>query len=301
MSKLVLIDGNAILHRAYHALPGSLTTKDGQPINAVYGFVSMLLRVVTDLKPTHIAVAFDTAKPTFRHVEYIGYQANRPRTESELSSQFEVCYKVLGSMNIPIFSLAGFEADDVIGTISHQVKNIDEVVIVTGDRDILQLVDESRNIKIYMPIKGLTDAKLYGEAETIERLGVKPSQIIDYKALVGDPSDNYPGVAGIGPKTAIALIEKYRDVDNIYKHLGEISEKVAKKLAEGAESAGMSRKLATIVKDVPITFKIEEAAKWDVDSSDTLKLFEKIGFKTLTKRVKEVGEQIDREKQLTLI
>lgn len=301
MSKLILFDGNAVLHRAYHALPSNLTTNSGQPINAVYGFVSMLLRVVQDLKPTHIAVAFDTAKPTFRHAEYVGYQAQRPRTDSELSSQFEICYKVLASMNIPIYKLERFEADDVIGTIAHQVKGINEVVIVTGDRDILQLVDDKKNIKVYMPVKGLTDAKLYGEAETVERMGVKPSQIIDYKALVGDPSDNYPGVSGIGPKTANNLIEKYNDVDNIYKHLGEIPEKTSKKLAVGAESAGMSRKLATIVKEVPITFKIEDAARWDVDDTKALKLFEEIGFKTLTKRVKEVGEQIDREKQMTLI
>lgn len=301
MTKLVLIDGNAILHRAYHALPPNLTTSSGQPINAVYGFVSMLLRVITDLKPTHIAVAFDTAKPTFRHAEYVGYQAHRPRTDSQLSSQFEIAYKVLDAMNIPVYKLVGFEADDVIGTISHQVKGIDEVVIVTGDRDILQLVDDKENIKVYMPIRGLTDAKLYGEKETFERMGVKPSQIIDYKALVGDPSDNYPGVTGIGPKTANGLIEKYGNVDDIYKHLGDIPEKTAKKLAEGAEAAGISRKLATIVKDVPITFKIGDANHWDVDSDKTLKLFEEIGFKTLTKRVKGVGSQIDKEKQMTLL
>lgn len=296
-----MIDGNAVLHRAYHALPSSLTTKNGQPINAVYGFVSMLLRVIQDLKPTHVVVAFDTAKPTFRHAEYVGYQAQRPRTDSELSSQFEVCYSVLEAMNIPIYKMERFEADDVIGTIAYQLKGVDEVVIVTGDRDILQLVDDDKNIKVYMPIRGLTDAKLYGEKETVERMGIKPSQIIDYKALVGDPSDNYPGVSGIGPKTAIGLIEKYGDVDTIYKHLGEIAEKTSKKLAIGAEAAGVSRKLATIVKDVPITFKLEEAAKWDVDSDQTLKAFEKIGFRTLTKRVKEVGTQIDKEKQMQLI
>lgn len=296
-----MIDGNAILHRAYHALPQNLTTKSGQPINAVYGFVSMLLRVVGDLKPTHVAVAFDTAKPTFRHAEYVGYQAHRPRTDSELSSQFEICYKVLDAMNIPTYKLAGFEADDVLGTIAHQVKGIDEVVIVTGDRDILQLVDDKENIKVYMPIRGLTDAKLYGEKETMERMGVPPIQIIDYKALVGDASDNYPGVAGIGPKTAISLIEKYNSLENIYKKLGEIAPKTSKKLAEGAESAGMSKKLATIVTDVPITFKIEDASRWDVDNDETLKVFEEIGFRTLTKRVKEVGSQIDKEKQMALI
>ena len=299
MTKLVLIDGNAIIHRAYHALPSTLTNKAGDPINAVYGFVSMLLRVITDLKPTHIAVAFDTAKPTFRHVEYVGYQANRPRTDSELSSQFEITYKVLEAMNIPIYKLEGFEADDVIGTIAFQLKDIDQVVIVTGDRDILQLV--GGKIKVYMPVKSLIDAKLYGEADVVERMGVTPSRIIDYKALVGDASDNYFGVSGIGPKTAIGLIEKYGDVDNIYKHLSDLPEKTSKKLAEGAESAGLSRKLATIVTDVPITFKIDDAGKWDVDGEKLLKFFEELGFKTLTKRVKEVGGLIDKEKQMTLL
>jgi len=299
VSKLVLIDGNAILHRAYHALPSSLTTKAGEPINAVYGFVSMLLRVITDLKPTHVAVAFDTAKPTFRHVEYVGYQANRPRTDSELSSQFEITYKVLEAMNIPIYKLEGFEADDVLGTIAYQLKNIDQVVIVTGDRDILQLV--GGKVKVYMPVKSLVDAKLYGESDVVGRMGVKPDKIVDYKALVGDPSDNYFGVSGIGPKTAIGLIDKYGGVDNIYKHLGEITEKTSRKLAEGAESAGLSKKLATIVTDVPITYKIEDSAKWDVDGDKVLKFFEELGFKTLTKRVKEVGELIDQEKQLKLI
>ncbi|MEK7498079.1 MAG: 5'-3' exonuclease H3TH domain-containing protein [Patescibacteria group bacterium] len=299
MIKLVLIDGNAILHRAYHALPPTLTTKTGEPVNAVYGFVSMLLRVIIDLKPTHIAVAFDTAKPTFRHVEYVGYQANRPRTDSELSSQFEITYKVLESMAIPTYKLAGFEADDVLGTIAHQLKNTEEVVIVTGDRDILQLV--GGKIKVYMPVKSLADAKLYGASDVVERMGVGPDKIIDYKALVGDPSDNYFGVSGIGPKTAIGLIEKYGSVDNIYKHLGEIPEKTSKKLAEGAESAGLSRKLATIVTDVPITFKIEDAAGWAVDGERVLKFFEEIGFKTLAKRVIEVGSLIDKEKQMKLI
>lgn len=299
MTKLILIDGNAVLHRAYHALP-PLTSKDGKQINAVYGFISMLLRIITDLKPTHIAVAFDTAKPTFRHAEYVGYQAHRPRTDSELSTQFEIMHKVLDSMNIPIYFLAGYEADDVLGTIAKQTKDMKEVVIVTGDRDILQLVDDKR-VKVFMPVKGLTEGKLYGEAEVMERMGVHPNQIIDYKALVGDPSDNYPGVAGIGPKTAAHLIAEYETVDEIYKNLALIPPKVSKKLAEGIESAGMSKKLATIVTDVPITFHTKDAGIWDIDNKKVLDLFGKLGFKTLTERVKKVGHEIDKEKQMSLI
>src|SRR5581483_3848194 len=188
MKKLVLIDGNAILHRAFHALPSSLTTKNGEPINATYGFVSMLLRIVVDLKPTHIAVAFDTPVETFRKAQYVGYQAQRPRMESELSSQFDKTYKALEAMNIPIYKVERYEADDVIGTIAKQCRDkIDEVVVVTGDRDILQLVDDKK-VFVYMPVKGLTNAKLYDEKAVIERMGLKPSQIVDLKALMGDSS-----------------------------------------------------------------------------------------------------------------
>src|SRR5581483_6301457 len=223
MSKLLLIDGNAILHRSYHALPPNLTSKSGEPINAVYGFVSMLVRIVTDLKPTHIAVCFDTPVETLRKAQYVGYQANRPRLESDLSSQFEMTYKVLDAMNIPIYKKERYEADDVIGTITNQANSlVDEIIVVTGDRDILQLVDDKKHIFIYMPVKGLANMKLYKEVDVIERMGVKAQQIVDYKALAGDASDNYPGVTGIGPKTAIGLLEKYDNLENIYKHLGEI-------------------------------------------------------------------------------
>ncbi len=289
MSKLLLVDGNAVLHRAYHALPSSLTTKSGEPINAVYGFVSMLLKIIEELKPTHIAVCFDTPVETFRKAEYVGYQAHRPRLESDLSGQFEICYKVLDAMNIPIYKLERYEADDVIGTISYQCNSlVGEIVIVTGDRDILQLVDDKKKIKVWMPLQGLSKAKVYSESDVIERMGVKASQIVDYKALAGDSSDNYGGVTGIGPKTATTLLEKYNDLENIYKHINEIPEKVAKKLAVGVESAGMSKKLATIVKDAPITFHLADSANWKLNSDRVMDIFANIGFKTLTARVKQL-------------
>lgn len=308
-AKLVLIDGNAILHRAFHALP-PLTTKRGEPINAVYGLISMLLRVIQDLKPTHIAVCFDEAEPTFRHKEFAGYQAQRPPMADELSGQFEKARRVIETFGIPIYSKSGYEADDVIGTLAslainppaqagHQPLAINEVVIVTGDRDQLQLVNDK--IKVYMPLVGLSTAKLMGEVEVVEKMGLPPSQIDDYKALVGDPSDNYHGVAGIGPKTAINLLSKYKSMDKIYEHLDEIPEAVTKKLRDGSEDAKISKRLATIVKDVPVTLDIEAAGKWDIDSRKVLDLFAKFGFKTLTERVKKVGRQMDEEKQLTLV
>lgn len=306
MSKLVLIDGNAILHRAFHALP-PLTNKKGEPINAVYGLVSMLLRVVTDLKPTHIAVAFDRKEPTFRHIALESYQAQRPPMADELSSQFEKARNFLDATRIPVYSVAGFEADDVIGTITSlgsqfkinnsKLKIVDEIIIVTGDKDQLQLVDDKLNIKLYMPIAGLANAKLFGEAETIERMGVPPAQIDDYKALVGDPSDNYGGVTGVGPKTSVKLLEEFGSFENIYENLDKIPGKVREKLEKGRAQGELSHKLATIVRDVPVEINFEEMGKWKVDSPEVLKLFEEFGFKTLTKRIKSVGKKIDDDKQ----
>ena len=296
MIKLVLIDGNAILHRAFHALP-PLTTKTGEPINAVYGLVSMLLRVVSDLNPTHIAVCFDVKAPTFRHKAFKEYQSQRPPTHDDLSSQFEKAKRVINSFGIPIYEKAGYEADDVIGTLAMQVT--DEVVIVTGDRDLLQLVNDK--VKLYMPLLGLSTAKIYGRTEAEERMGIVPDLIPDYKALVGDPSDNYKGVAGIGPKTAINLLKEYGSVAGIYKNLKKIPEKTREKLIKDKKNAALSHKLATIVKNVPLRLDMEAAGKWKVDSQSVLNLFSEFGFKTLTERVKKVGKELDSEKQMTLL
>lgn len=325
MGKLVLIDGHAILHRAYHALPSTLTTPKGEPINAVYGFVSMLLRIIQDLKPTHIIVAFDRKEPTFRHVEFKDYQAHRPETDKELLTQFEKARDVISAFGIPIYEKAGFEADDVIGTLARQAVQskrveeykskrkkrtstlplsrspalVDEVVIVTGDKDILQLVNDK--VKVYLPARGLTDAQLMGEEEVIEKMGVRPSQIDDYKALAGDPSDNYKGVPGIGPKTAESLLSKYKSLADIYENLDKIDEPVRKKLKDGKKSAKVSYKLAKIVTDVDIKFELEKSGKWKLDSKNTLDLFAEYGFKTLAQRVKKVSEELAKEKQLSLV
>src|SRR4030066_554729 len=290
MRKLVLIDGNAILHRAFHALP-PLTAKSGEPINAVYGLVSMLLRVIQDLNPTHIAVCFDTPEPTFRNKIFKDYQAQRPQTMDELISQFAKARRVIKAFNIPYFEKPGFEADDLIGTISSKVK--EDVVIVTGDKDILQLV--TKRVKVYMPVSGMSQGKLMGEEEVLEKMGVKASLIDDYKALVGDPSDNYPGVPGIGPKTAIILIKKYGSFKKIYQHLEELPQKTKEKLRDGTKDSKISKKLATIVKNVPMNIKINDFGKWSVDNKKVLALFEDFGFKTLTRRIKEVGAKISEE------
>jgi len=294
--KLLIIDGNAILHRAFHAIP-DLTTPSGQPINAVYGLVSMLLNLVENLRPTDIVVCFDEKEKTFRHKEFKEYQSQRPPVHEDLSSQFKLSRDFLKSAKIPVYSKPGYEADDLIGTISKKTK-MDKVVIVTGDKDILQLANEKVNL--FMPQRGLSNGKLYGIEETIERLGVKPSQIVDYKGLVGDPSDNYKGVAGIGPKTATGLLEEFGTFKNIYKNLNKIPEKTREKLEKGKESADMSYKLARIITDVPVKFDFQIMEGWDLGSAQVLKLFEEFGFKTLTKRIMAFNKKREEEKQTSL-
>lgn len=326
MGRLVIIDGNAILHRAYHALP-PLTTAKGELVNAVFGFCSMLLRVIHDLKPQYLVVTFDRPKPTFRKLMYVGYQAKRPKMADELSSQIEPVHRVLETMEIPIYEIDGYEADDVIGTLVSQAasvarqqfsaesevirlrrdhdsskigraprdQEIDEVIIVTGDKDILQLVDE--RTKVYMPVKGLFEAKLFGEKEVEERLGVKPSQVVDYKALVGDSADNYPGVEGVGPKTASGLLGTFGTLENLYKNLGILGKEkagLAKKLAEGAESAGLAKKLATIVTDVPVKLDLGKCKIGKLDKPEVVKLFAELEFNSLIRRFKE-GNKEDME------
>lgn len=288
MKRLILIDGNAIMHRAFHALP-PLTNRSGELVNAVYGFTTMLLKIIADLNPKYLIVAFDTAKPTFRKMEYLGYQAKRPEMDEGLSGQFEKVRDVLKAFDVSIFAVPGFEADDVIGTLAKQGNKAAqkmEVIIVTGDKDIMQLVDSK--VKVYAPIKGLTEMQVFGPKEVEEKLGVKSEQIVDYKGLVGDPSDNYPGIPGIGPKTAVDLLDKYKTFNNLYKHLNELPEKVAVKLKEGRELADLSYKLARIVTDVPIKLDLEKA-RWELTAErqeEVVKKLKEFGFKSLVSRIK---------------
>ena len=282
-----------------------LTTKSREPINAVYGLVSMFLRAIQDLVPDSIAVAFDEKEPTFRHKEFGKYQSQRPPTADELSSQFEKARDFFKAVYVPIYSMPGFEADDVIGTIADHVvegkgRGLKEVIIITGDRDILQLVDDKKNIKLYMPVAGLTNAKLYGEKEAKERMGVPADKIPDYKALVGDPSDNYPGVAGIGPVTAEKLLEKYDSIDHIYAHLTDIEPNIRQKLVAKKDDAKLFHRLATIVRDVPLEVNYKDMENWKIDNPDVIKLFQEFGFKTLTERIQKVGKEIEGRKQTTL-
>jgi DNA polymerase I len=312
MGRLLIIDGNAILHRAYHAIPATLTRSDGTQMNAVFGFASILLRVIHDLKPTHLVVTFDRPKPTFRKEMYKEYQATRPKMDVELSGQIQMVHDVVAKLGVPIFEKDGFEADDIIGTIAQraigqynneqitdnkkQSREVEEVVIVTGDRDILQLVND--HVKVFMPVKGISEGKLYGEKEVEERLGVLPSQVVDYKALVGDQSDNYPGVDGVGPKTANTLLEKFGTLETLYARLDEVeNEKLRDKLKEHVESAEMSKKLATIVRDVPIEFSLEKCRLPVLDRPDIRQYFEELEMRSLIPRLSsDTREQITNNK-----
>jgi len=208
----VLIDGHAMVFRAFYAFPTSLTTPKGELINAVYGFTSILLTIIKELHPEYLAVTFDLDKPTFRHQEFVGYKAQRPEVDVQLTDQLGRVREVVRSMNLPIFEVEGFEADDVIGTLAVQATRHSpgklETVIVTGDKDALQLVNDGK-VLVYVPARGKIPAKIYDEAVVEERLGVKPNQVTDLKALMGDSSDNIKGVAGIGPKTAAEMIKKF--------------------------------------------------------------------------------------------
>jgi DNA polymerase-1 len=292
MQKLVLIDGNAILHRAYHALP-PLTNKEGVVVNAVYGFFSMFLKIIGDLKPEYIIVCFDRAAPTFRKELFVGYQAKRPKMADDLVPQVTILHEVLKSAKVAIFEVDGYEADDLIGTLAVQAAKLEvrseklEVVIVTGDRDMLQLVNS--HVKVLAPIKGITEMILFDDKKVEEKYGIKSSQFIDYKALVGDSSDNYPGVAGIGPKTAVGLIKEYGSFDEMYKNISTLPPKIAKKLATDAEAAALAKKLATIVTDAPITLKLDECWCAKFDTKSLKEEFEKLGFKSLLKRLENNG------------
>lgn len=287
MKRLVLIDGNALLHRAYHATP-PLTTSAGELVNAVYGFSAMLLRSIQDLNPDFIAVAWDEKGPTFRHQAYTQYKATRGPTDDSLSNQYKRVHEVVDAFNIPEFSLSGYEADDLIGTLALQAikkERMLEVIIVTGDRDIMQLIN--KNIKILMPKKTMADVGLYGEEEFKEKYGFEPKQMVDYKALAGDASDNIPGVSGIGEVSATKLVQQFGTVEKIYRkeNLKTLPERLQNLLAEGAESAVMSKNLATLDLAAPIKLDLGKCRVADFDKEKVLDLLQELEFKSLYARV----------------
>ncbi|MEK7652009.1 MAG: DNA polymerase I [Patescibacteria group bacterium] len=289
--RYMLVDGNALIHRAFHAIP-NLSTKAGEPTNAVYGFSVILLKALKDIKPTHIALTFDLAGPTFRHDKYKEYKATRVKAADELYAQIPRCKEVVADLGIPIYEQSGFEADDMLGTLAEHIKHSNndhkhfEVIIVTGDLDTLQLVDE--HVKVYTLRKGVTDTIIYDPAAVFERYGIKPTQMVDFKAIKGDPSDNIPGVKGIGEKGALDLIKEYGSIEKIYANLDKLKEKTKKLFEEQKEQVELSLWLSQIIKDVKIEYNIPEYEFSQINYGKIVELFQKLEFRTLIPKLPQI-------------
>ncbi|MBU1027138.1 MAG: DNA polymerase I, partial [Candidatus Margulisbacteria bacterium] len=294
MPKIILIDGNSLAYRAFYALPDTMKTTTGITTNAIYGFTAMLLKVL-DEKPDFVAISFDRPEPTFRHKEYKEYKATRQKAPPTLGEQFPYVKEVAEAFDIPIYEIAGYEADDVIGTLAKEAELQGyEVEILTGDLDPLQLVN--KNIKVLTTRKGITDTMLYSEKEVEERYGIKPEQLIDFKALKGDSSDNIPGVPKVGDKTATQLLQQYGTLDNIFKNVDKITKKALKEnIKNNVDLAELSKRLATIVTNVPIEIDFSKCERGEINWPKVLAMFEKFEFDRLVKKYSRGIEEYDTE------
>ncbi|MEI7024814.1 DNA polymerase I [Paenibacillus sp. y28] len=287
MSKLLLFDGNSLAYRAFFALP-PLTNSSGLHTNAVYGFTTMLLRLLEEEKPTHVMVAFDAGKTTFRHEGYEQYKAGREKTPSELSEQFPLLRELLTGFGITHFELPGYEADDIIGTVSRQAEEQGaEVLVVSGDKDMLQLA--SPRVTVAVTRKGISEVERYGPEQIQEKYGLKPEQIIDLKGLMGDASDNIPGVPGVGEKTALKLLHEHGSVEEVLARVEDMKGKLQENLRSHAEDARMSKRLATIYREVPIGKELDELAYSGYEGSSLGPVLRKLEFKSLMERLELSG------------
>ena len=281
--RLIIIDGNSIINRAFYALP-DMTNSEGLHTNAVYGFTRMLFKIIDDYKPTHISVAFDMKAPTFRHKEFSEYKAGRKKMPNELGQQLQPLKELLDTFNIHRMEMAGFEADDLIGTVAKKAENDDfKVYIVTGDKDAIQLASNKTTTLITK--KGVGEVEEYNYDSVVERYEMTPTQFIDLKGLMGDKSDNIPGVPGIGEKTGIKLIKEFSSIENLIENTDQLKGSVKKKIEENKEQAVFSKKLATIITDVPIEISLDELSYGDYDKNAVIEEFKKFGFNTLIKQV----------------
>jgi len=291
---LVLFDGNALIHRAFHALPPLTVRQTGETVGAVYGFALMLLKVINEIKPSHCAIAFDMKGPTFRHELFDQYKAQRPETPEELVGQLGRVRQLVEAFNIPIFELQGYEADDLLGALSRQASQQDiDTIIVTGDADTMQLVTPQVKVLYPQPKGGFSNTVLYDAAAVSEKYGVKPEQITDLKGLAGDPSDNIPGVAGIGAKTAVKLIQQFGSIEAIYQHIDEVTPpRLQALLKENEAIARQSKELATIVTDMPVELKPGDCRLSRYDRNKVTGLFRELEFSSLLPKLPqtETGE-----------
>lgn len=294
-NKLVLIDGNSIAYRAFFALP-LLNNDKGVYTNAVYGFTTMLLKIIEEEKPTHMLVAFDAGKTTFRHKTFVEYKGGRQKTPPELSEQFHLIRELLDVFSVKRFELENYEADDIIGTLAKQVSNEEdwEVKVFSGDKDLLQLV--SPKVTVALTRKGISNVDTYDEAFVSEKYGLTPTQIIDMKGLMGDPSDNIPGVPGVGEKTAIKLLKEFGTVEKVLESIDSVSgKKLKENLTENKEKALMSKELATIFCEVPLTITTEELAFGEYDETKVVSLFRELDFQSLLDRFDSGEQALDEE------
>lgn len=299
MNKLVLIDGNSLINRAFYATP-PLSAKDGTPTNAVYAFVNMLVRIIGDIKPRYMLVAFDRKEPTFRHEMYADYKGTRKPMPEDLRPQIDLMKKVLDTMGISRYEQAGIEADDIIGSMAKRYKG--DTIIITGDKDSFQLVDETTSV--YLTRRGITETEIYSNANFKEKTGIEPIQIIDLKSMMGDSSDNIPGIAGVGEKTALSLVEKYGSLENLYSHIDELSGKLKEKVENSKDIAYLSKTLATINVKLDIPVKDEDMDYSFPFGAATKKLFIDLDFKNVLRREElfladdEISESVKKNKEL---
>ena len=287
MKKLMIIDGNSILNRAYYGIR-MLTAPDGTPTNAVYGFLNILFKNLDEDMPDYLCVAFDVKEKTFRHKMYDLYKAQRKPAPEDFLVQLPLMKEVLGAMNCVCLEKPGYEADDTIGTVSAICENEGiECLILTGDKDDLQLASELVKVKLVISRMGSTTTTVYDSAAVVEKYSVTPDEFIDVKALMGDASDNIPGVKGIGEKTAFSLIEQYKGIDKIYEQIEsiDVTPSVRKKLEEGRDLAYLSRQLATIDRNVPMDFELEKCGRKEVNEEELAKLFTRLNFKSFLNRM----------------
>ncbi len=290
--RLIIIDSNSVIHRAFHALP-PLTNKKGEVVNAVYGFLLVFLKAVKDFNPDFIAACFDFPAPTFRHKKFKKYKAKRAAAPEELYSQIPKVKKVLKSFGVPVFEAKGFEGDDVIGTISRsfsekQLLLKPESIILSGDLDVLQLVN--KNTKVYNLKKGVKNTILYDEQAVEEKYGFPPDKIVDFKALRGDPSDNIPGALGIGEKGAFTLIKKFGSINNLYNKIETVDQKIREKLLKSKDQVLLSRELAKIDTNVPVSFNFKKC-RWKNNKKEVIKVLEELGFQSLIKRFLDLQKE----------
>lgn len=299
MNKLVLIDGNSLINRAFYATP-PLSAKDGTPTNAVYAFVNMLVRIIGDIKPRYMLVAFDRKEPTFRHEMYADYKGTRKPMPEDLRPQIDLMKKVLDTMGISRYEQAGIEADDIIGSMAKRYKG--DTIIITGDKDSFQLVDETTSV--YFTRRGITETEIYSNENFKEKTGIEPIQIIDLKSMMGDSSDNIPGIAGVGEKTALSLVEKYGSLENLYSHIDELSGKLKEKVENSKDIAFLSKTLATINVKLDIPVKDEDMGYSFPFGAATKKLFIDLDFKNVLRREElfladdEISVSVKKNKEL---